>query len=89
MPGQAVQGKLSLGGDDRALILPAGPFLEQTGGDWIFVLTAGGHSAERRRIKIGRRNVEQVEVLSGLKAGDRAITSDYTGLDRMDRIDLQ
>jgi HlyD family secretion protein len=89
VPGQTVQGKLSLGGDDRALILPAGPFLEQTGGDWIFVLTPGGHSAQRRRIKIGRRNVEQVEVLGGLKQADRVITSDYTGLDRKDRIDLQ
>jgi HlyD family secretion protein len=89
VPGQAVQGKLSLGGDDRALILPAGPFLEQTGGDWIFVLTPGEHSAERRRIKIGRRNLEQVEVLSGLKEGDRVITSEYTGLDRINRIDLQ
>jgi HlyD family secretion protein len=89
VPGQSVQGKLSLGGDDRALILPAGAFLQQTGGDWIFVLTPGDHSAQRRRIKIGRRNVEQVEVLSGLKEGDRVITSDYTGLDRIDRIDLQ
>ena len=89
VPGQAVQGKLSLGGDDHALILPAGPFLEQTGGDWIFVLAPGDHSAERRRIKIGRRNIEQVEVLSGLKEGDRVITSEYTGLDRINRIDLQ
>ena len=89
VPGQAVQGKLSLGSDDRALILPAGPFLEQTGGDWIFVLRPGEHSAERRRIKIGRRNIEQVEVLSGLKEGDRVITSEYTGLDRINRIDLQ
>jgi HlyD family secretion protein len=63
--------------------------LEQTGGGWIFVLTPGNHSAERRRIKIGRRNVEQVEVLSGLKEGDRVITSDYTGFDRINRIDLQ
>jgi HlyD family secretion protein len=89
VPGQAVQGRLSLGGDDRALLLTAGPFLQQTGGDWIFVLTPGDKSAKRQRIKIGRRNVEQVEVLGGLKQGDRVITSDYTGLDRINRIDLQ
>jgi HlyD family secretion protein len=89
VPGQTVQGKLSLGGDDRALILPAGPFLERTGGDWIFALTPGEHSAQRQRIKLGRRNLEQVEVLSGLKEGDRVITSDYAGLDRINRIDLQ
>ena len=88
VPGQAVQGKLSLGSDDRALIVPAGPFLEQSGGDWIFVLAPNGQSAERRRIKVGRRNVEQIEVLAGLKARDRVITSDYTGLERIDRVDL-
>jgi HlyD family secretion protein len=89
VPGQTVQGRLSLGGDDRALLLPAGPFLQQTGGDWIFVLTPGDQSAKRQRIKIGRRNVEQIEVLGGLKQGDRVITSEYTGLDRINRIDLQ
>jgi HlyD family secretion protein len=89
LPGQALQGKLALGADRTATILPAGAFLERTGGDWIFVLAKDGKSALRRTIKIGRRNSEQVEVLSGLAAGDQAITSDYTGLERIDRIDLK
>lgn len=76
-PGQAVDGKLSLGGDQPALILPAGAFLERSGGDWAMVM-AGPDRAERRRITLGRRNAEQVEVLSGLRPGDRVITSDYT-----------
>ena len=66
----------------------AGAFLEETGGDWIFVLEADGESAARRRIKTGRRNFEQIEVLEGLKAGERAIVSDYRGLDRIERIVL-
>jgi HlyD family secretion protein len=89
LPGQALQGKLALGADRMATILPAGAFLERTGGDWVFVLTKDGHTALRRTIKIGRRNDEQVEVLSGLAAGERAIISDYTGLERIDRIDLK
>jgi HlyD family secretion protein len=89
LPGQALQGKLALGADRPATILPAGAFLERTGGDWIFVLAKDGKSALRRTIKIGRRNAEQVEVLSGLAAGDQAITSDYTGLERIDRLDLK
>ena len=88
LPGQAVQGKLSLGADRPALVLPAGAFLERSGGDWIFVVSADGRHADRRRIKIGRRNAEQVEVLSGLSAGDRVITSDYQGLEKIDRVDL-
>lgn len=88
LPGEAVQGKLSLGADRPALILPAGAFLERSGGDWVFVVSPDGRHADRRRIRIGRRNAEQVEVLSGLKAGERVITSDYQGLEKIDRIDL-
>ena len=88
LPGQAVDGKLSLGGDQPALILPAGPFLERSGGDWIMVVDPGSRHAERRRIKIGRRNTEQVEIISGLKPGDRVITSDYAAFEKIDRVDL-
>jgi HlyD family secretion protein len=87
-PGEAVQGTLSLGVDRPAELLPAGAFLERSGGDWVFVVTADGRHAERRRIKAGRRNSEQLEVLSGLRPGERVITSDYTGLEKIDRIDL-
>lgn len=55
LPGQSAQGKLALGSDVEAIVLPAGAFMERTGGDWIFVLDADGRSAQRRRIKIGRR----------------------------------
>jgi HlyD family secretion protein len=87
--GQTLQGRLSLGADRIGLVLPAGPFLERTGGDWAFVLAADGRSAHRRHIKIGRRNSQQLEVLAGLEPGDRVITSDYEGLERLERIDLQ
>lgn len=89
LPGQAVQGKLALGNDAPGLILPTGAFLEKTGGDWAFVLDADNKSAHRRRIKIGRRNAEQVEVITGLRVGEQVITSDYTGLERIDRVDLK
>jgi HlyD family secretion protein len=88
-PGETVQGKLSLGGDRPALILPAGAFLERSGGDYAFVLTADGRRAERRRIRIGRRNAEQLELIDGLRAGERVVTSDYEGFERMERIDFK
>lgn len=89
VPGEAVQGRLSLGGDRPALILPAGAYLSRTGGDWVFVLTPDGHRAERRRVRLGRRNALQVEVLGGLKPGERVVTSDYQGWDRIQRLDLE
>jgi HlyD family secretion protein len=84
--GQAVNGKLELGGDAPAVVLPTGPFLEASGGGWVFVLDHDG--AVKRPVRLGRRNAEAVEVLDGLKAGDRVVTSDYTGLDHIDRISL-
>jgi HlyD family secretion protein len=86
--GETAQGRLQLGGDTPALILPTGPFLERTGGDWVFVLARDGSSAERRQIKVGRRTMEQLEILGGLATGERVVTSDYTGFDRIDRIVL-
>lgn len=87
-PGATAEGKLLLGGDRAALVVPSGPFLEASGGDYVFVLDADGKSAHRRRVKLGRRNSEQVEVTAGLKAGERIITSDYANYERIDRIDL-
>jgi HlyD family secretion protein len=88
LPGQALEGRLTLGGDRPALILPAGPFLDRTGGDWVMVADAAGTHADRRRIRVGRRSPEQVEVLGGLKAGERVITSDYAGFEKLDRVVL-
>jgi HlyD family secretion protein len=88
LPGQALEGRLTLGGDRPALVLPAGPFLERTGGDWVMVADASGARADRRRVRIGRRSAEQVEILAGLKAGERVITSDYTGFEKVDRVVL-
>jgi HlyD family secretion protein len=89
IPGETVQGRLTLGADRPGLIVPTGPFLERTGGDWIFVVAPDGRHADRRRIRIGRRTADQVEVLAGLKPGEQVITSDYQGWDKIERIDLK
>jgi HlyD family secretion protein len=47
-----------------------------------------GKSARRRPIRTGRRNIEQLEVLSGLEAGERVIVSDYSAFERIDRVYL-
>src|SRR3984957_9165787 len=39
--GATAQGRLQLGGDRQGTILAIGPFLERTGGDWIFVFRPG------------------------------------------------
>lgn len=88
-PGAAVEGELALGSDRRALVLPAGAFLESWGGTGLFVLSEAGSSAVRVPVRIGRRSTRQVEILSGLTPGARVITSDYSTYDRIDRIDIE
>jgi HlyD family secretion protein len=76
-PGQSAETHLSLGDSTPALFLPNDAWVNDTGGAWAFVVGADGKSAERRDIRIGRRNTTQVEVVAGLAAGERVIVSDY------------
>jgi multidrug efflux pump subunit AcrA (membrane-fusion protein) len=55
----------------------------------LFVLEPGGHYARRVRVQLGRRSVNAVEILEGLKAGDQAILSDMSRWDGFDRIRLE
>jgi len=89
LPGQSVQGRFALGTATSATLLVTGPFLQQSGGDWVFVLDHDGDSALKRRIRVGRRNSEQLEIVAGLAAGERVITSDYQGYGGIDRIDIE
>ena len=78
--GQTVQIKLTLGDSSRALLIPNGAFFNDTGGNWVFVVDSSGKSATRRQVQLGRRNNDFIEVLGGLKPGERVITSSYSGL---------
>jgi HlyD family secretion protein len=84
--GKALQGSLQLGDDKPGTIIPAGPFLERSGGNFVFVVAQDGRSAERHQIRVGRRTAEQLEIVAGLAVGERVITSDYTSFDQVDRI---
>ena len=86
--GQAIDMRIELGGAQQAVMLPNGPFYQDTGGNWIFVVTPDGSAAIRRNVKLGRRNPEFVEVTEGLKPGERAIVSGYEAFLKMDRIEF-
>lgn len=55
----------------------------------MFVLTPDGTEAERRQVKLGRNSVSMIEILDGLKEGDRVIISDTSALDSYNRIRLR
>jgi HlyD family secretion protein len=75
--GQSSPVRLELGKAEKAILVPVGGFFSDTGGNWIYVVDASGKKAIKRNISLGRKNPEYFEVLSGLKAGDKAITSGY------------
>lgn len=55
----------------------------------MFVLTADGSEAVRTPVRLGRNSVSTVEILEGLKEGDRVIISDTSAQDNNDRIRLR
>ena len=73
--GQTMDIRITLGSTAPALVAPVGGWLEAGGGSSAFVLDGDGAHARRRMVKTGRRNPEQVEILSGLQPGDRIVTS--------------
>ena len=76
-PGQSLDVQLTLGRPAPALLLPNGAYINDSGGVFVYRLSADGREAERRAVRIGRRSNAQIEVLAGLAAGERVIASGY------------
>jgi HlyD family secretion protein len=87
--GQAIDLKVELGGANEALMLPNGPFYQDTGGNWVFVLAPDGRSAVKRNVRMGRKNPQFVEVLDGLSPGEKVIVSGYEAYQKMDRVEFE
>jgi HlyD family secretion protein len=75
--GQTYYINLQLGQPMEAILIPRGAFYQNTGGQWIFVVTPDGKKAVRRQIRIGRQNPLYYEALSGLEAGEKVVVSSY------------
>ena len=75
--GQTLQILLALSDERQAILVPRGGFFQQTGGNWIFKVSDDGKTAYRADIQTGNQNQEYFEVLSGLKPGDKVVTSSY------------
>jgi HlyD family secretion protein len=55
----------------------------------LFRLNADGDEATRVKVRLGKTSVNTVEVLEGLKAGDKVILSDMSAWDAYDRVRLK
>jgi HlyD family secretion protein len=85
--GQTLQLRLVLGdSNERAVLLANGPFFNDTGGAWVFVLSPDGKTATRRPVQLGRRNPNMIEVDGGLVPGDEVIISSYANFIEVERL---
>lgn len=87
--GQTLQIRLALSDETQALLLPKGGFYQQTGGNWIFKVSADGKTAYKADIQLGRQSPDYYEVLQGLKPGDKVVTSSYENFGNMQELVLK
>lgn len=68
----------------QVLTLARGPFLEASGGRYAYVLEDG--IAERRPIRIGATSINAVEIIEGLREGDRVVISGTDAFEDAERV---
>ena len=87
--GQTLHISLQLSEPSKAILLGRGGFFQTTGGNWVYVLDEAGNTATKRQIRLGRQNPNAFEVLSGLKPGERVITSSYDNFGDQEKLVLK
>ena len=86
--GQSVQLKFNLSSSESKLQIANGGFMQNTAGSWVFVVDKNGTQASKRTIRLGRKNPQSIEVLSGLIPGERVITSSYASFADAEQLSL-
>ncbi len=87
--GQTVRIRLELGESNQAVLLPTGGFYKDTGGNWVFVVNQQTGKAEKRSIRLGRKNPEFYEVIEGLEIGEKVIVSGYENFGKNEVLNLK
>ncbi|MBK7335000.1 MAG: efflux RND transporter periplasmic adaptor subunit [Saprospirales bacterium] len=72
-PGAYVEAFLQTNAQTRALVIPLSAILEEQGNYYCYIQTAG-ESFEKREIRPGGNDGKEVEVLSGVREGERVVT---------------
>ena len=70
-PGSAITARVTVDRQPAALVVPVASL--QKFRDWDVVFVRVGDTYEVRPLKLGKRDAQRVEVLSGLKAGDQVV----------------
>ncbi len=88
--GQTLDVDLQIDGErQNAVLLPRGPFYNQSGGNWLFVVSHDTQYAERRSVQLGKKNQYHYHVLDGVLPGEQVITSSYSAFENAQRIKIE
>jgi RND family efflux transporter MFP subunit len=72
--GSLTQVQIAMGSATQNTMIPANALLEDYG-SYSVIVQLSGESFERRPVKIGKRNGENVEILQGLEVGEVVVTT--------------
>ena len=72
--GSLTQVQIAMGNATQNTMIPVNALLEDYG-SYSVIVQLSGESFERRPVKIGKRNGENVEILQGLKVGEVVVTT--------------
>ncbi len=86
-PDQSVDGVIELERLENVLYVESPTFGQENSTISLFKVQPN-NEAVRTPVKLGRRSVQYVEILDGLKEGDRVILSDMSAYDSNDRVRL-
>lgn len=88
-PDLSVEGVVEIDRTARALFVGRPVQAQSQSQATVFRLSADGSEATRVKVRYGRGSVSHIEVLEGLRPGDRIILSDTSAWDGVDRIQLK
>jgi HlyD family secretion protein len=83
---QRLSARLLIEEKPNVLMLPRGPFVEQDGGRYAYVVRDG--IATRTPITMGATSVSSVEILSGLKQGDKVVVAGTDAFANASRVSI-
>ncbi|MBO0719783.1 MAG: efflux RND transporter periplasmic adaptor subunit, partial [Blastocatellia bacterium] len=90
-PDMNVEGEVEITRMPNVLQVQRPAFGQENSSTRIFRLTPDGNYADAVTVKFGKTSVTQIQILSGLKVGDKVIVSDTTSQvpDNADRVQLR
>ena len=83
---QRLSARLLIDEKPNVLMVQRGPFVESEGGRYAYLVRDG--IAERTPIKMGATSVSAVEIISGLKQGDKIVISGTENFENAARVSI-